>query len=72
MIPLERNLSESWTSLEKRRGLGCKGLTLNPCERPRQNFSSQYQYNAKQKTDENKAKYQLGDYLVDPIPNSPN
>ena len=61
MILLERNFSESWTSLEKGRGLGCKGLTLNSSERPRQNFSSQYQYNVKQKTDENKAKYQLGD-----------
>ena len=72
MILLERNFSESWTSLEKGRGLGCKGLTLTFCERPRQNFSLQYQYNIKQTNDENKEKYQLGDYLVDPIPNSPN
>ena len=72
MIPLERNFSESWTSLEKRRGLGCKGLTLNSHKWPRENFPLQYQYNIKQTNDENKEKYQLGDYLVDPIPNSPN
>ena len=30
-------------------------------EWPRQNFSSQYQYNIKQTSDENKEKYQLGD-----------
>ena len=63
MIFLERNFSESWTSLEKGRGLGCKGLTLNSCEWPRENFPLQYQYNIKQTNDENKEKYQLGDYL---------
>lgn len=34
------------------------GLTL---ERPRHNFSSQYQYNLKQTSDKNKERYQLGD-----------
>ena len=29
---------------------------------PRQNFSLQYQYNIKQTSDENKEKYQVGDY----------
>ena len=31
---------------------------------PRQNFSLQYKYNIKQTSDENKEKYQLGDYLL--------
>ena len=31
---------------------------------PRQNFSLQYQYNIKQTSDENKEKYQLGDYKL--------
>ena len=31
---------------------------LNSREWPRQNFSLQYQYNIKQKSDENKEKYQ--------------
>ena len=29
---------------------------------PRQNFSLQYQFDIRQKSDENKEKYQLGDY----------
>ena len=33
-----------------------------PHERLREHFSSQYQYNIKQRRDENKVKYQLGDY----------
>ena len=36
----------------------------NSCEWPRQNFSPQYQYNIKQKSDKNKEKDQLGDYLL--------
>ena len=35
---------------------------LNSHEWPWQNFSLQYQYNIKQTSDENKEKYQLGDY----------
>ena len=38
-------------------------LTFNSHEWPRQNFSLQYQYNIKQKSDE-KEKYQLGDYKL--------
>ena len=34
------------------------------CMWPRQNFSLQYQCNIKQKSDENKEKYQLGDYRL--------
>ena len=30
----------------------------------RENLSSQYQYNIKHRSDENKVKYQLGDYLL--------
>ena len=37
---------------------------LNSHEWPRQNFSLQYQYNIKQTSDENKEKYQLGDYKL--------
>ena len=37
---------------------------LNSNEWPRQNFSLQYQYNIKQTSDENKEKYQLGDYKL--------
>ena len=37
---------------------------LNSHEWPRQNFSLQYQYNIKQTSDENKDKYQLGDYKL--------
>ena len=38
---------------------------FNSHKRPRQNFSLQYQYNiCKQKSDENKDKYQLGDYKL--------
>ena len=35
---------------------------FNSYEWPRQNFSSQNQYNIKQTSDENKEKYKLGDY----------
>ena len=41
---------------------------FNSHEWPRQNFSLQYQYNIKQRSDENKEKYKLGDKLI----NSPN
>ena len=41
-----------------------KMLTLNSHKWPRQNFSLQYQHNIKQAGDENKEKYQLGDYKV--------
>ena len=37
-------------------------LTLNLQEWPKENFSLQYQYNIEQRSDENKVKYQLGDY----------
>ena len=37
-------------------------LTKNSHDWPRQNFSLQYPYNIKQKSDENKEKYKLGDY----------
>ena len=37
---------------------------FNSHEWPRQNFSLQYQYNIKQTSDENKEKYQLGDYKL--------
>ena len=43
---------------------------FNPHEWPRQNFSSQYQYNIKQTGDENKEKYKFEDFLVDPVSNS--
>ena len=33
-------------------------------------FSLQYQYNINQRGDENKKKYKLKDFLVDPVPNS--
>ena len=33
-------------------------------EWPRQNFSLQYQYNSKETSNENKEKYQLGDYKL--------
>ena len=39
-------------------------LPFNSHEWPRQNFSLQYQYNFKQTSDENKEKYQLGDYKL--------
>ena len=46
--------------------LRCKDLphqvSLN--EWPKQNFSSQYQYNIKQTSDKNKEKYQQGDYQL--------
>ena len=35
---------------------------FNSHEGPRHNFSLQYQYNIKHRSDENKEKYQLGDY----------
>ena len=41
-----------------------KMLTLNSHEWPRQNFSLLYQHNIKQTSDENREKYQLGDYKV--------
>ena len=37
---------------------------LNTRQWSRQNFSLQYQYNIRQTSDENKEKYQLGDYLL--------
>ena len=37
---------------------------FNSHDWPRKNFSSQYQYNIKQTSDENKEKYQLGDYKL--------
>ena len=37
---------------------------FNSYEWPRQNFSLQYHYNIKQISDENKEKYQLGDYKL--------
>ena len=43
---------------------------FNPHEWPRQNFSSQYQYNINQTSDENKEKYKFEDFLVDPVSNS--
>ena len=41
-----------------------KMLTLNSRKWPRQNFSLLYQHNIKQTSDENKEKYQLGDYKL--------
>ena len=38
--------------------------TFNSHEWSRQNFSLQYQYNIKHRRDENKVKYQLGDYSL--------
>ena len=40
------------------------GEPFNSHELPRQNFSLQYQNNIKQTSDENKEKYQLGDYKL--------
>ena len=40
------------------------GYPFNSHEWPRQNFSLQYQYNIKQTSDENKEKYQLGDFKL--------
>ena len=37
---------------------------FNSHEWPRQNFSSQYQYNIKQTKDESKEKYKLGNYQL--------
>ena len=45
----------------------CIVLIKNPFnsdEWPRQNFSLRYRYNVKQTSDENKEKYQLGDYKL--------
>ena len=39
-------------------------LLLNTHKWPGHNFSLQYQYNMQQTSDENKDKYQLGDYLL--------
>ena len=39
-------------------------LLLNTRKWPEHNFSLQYQYNIQQTSDENKDKYQLGDYLL--------
>ena len=47
-------------------------LTYNSHQWPRQNFSLQYQNNIKQLSDENKDKYNPGEFLVDPIQNSLN
>ena len=41
-----------------------KSAASHSYERPRQNFSLRYQYNIKQTSDENKEKYQLGDYKL--------
>ena len=38
--------------------------SFNSHEWPRQNFSQQYQYNIKKTSDENKERYQLGDYKL--------
>ena len=51
--------------------LALKMLTLYSHEWPRHNFSLQYECNVKQKSDESKEKYPLGDFFVDPKPNSP-
>ena len=40
------------------------GEPFNSHELPRQNFSLQYQNDIKQTSDENKEKYQLGDYKL--------
>ena len=40
------------------------GEPFNSHELPRQNFSIQYQNDIKQTSDENKEKYQLGDYKL--------
>ena len=45
-------------------GSSWNDLTLYSHEWPRQNFFLQYQYNIKQTSDENKEKYQLGDYKI--------
>ena len=45
-------------------GSSWNDLTLYSHEWPRQNFLLQYQYNIKQTSDENKEKYQLGDYKI--------
>ena len=37
---------------------------FNSHEWPRQNFSLQYQCNVKNTSDENKEKYQVGDYML--------
>ena len=37
---------------------------FNSHDWPRKNFSLQYQYNIKQTSDENREKYQLGDYKL--------
>ena len=42
--------------------LGNSAEPLTSHKWPRQNFSLQHQYNIKQKSDENKEKYQVGDY----------
>ena len=49
--------SGEWSQKGERRGTLFKSYKW-----PRQNFSSQNQYNIKQTSDENKEKYQLGDY----------
>ena len=55
--------------LNRRWALHCQNvmtsyLTPYPHEWLRENFSLQYQYNIKYRSDENKVKYQLGDYLL--------
>ena len=45
-------------------GSSWNDLILYSHEWPRQNFLLQYQYNIKQTSDENKEKYQLGDYKI--------
>ena len=69
---VKKNVSVFCTS-SKYKGCQSGDLTLgNSHEWQRENFSLHYQFNIKQKSDENKEKYQLRESLVDPIPNSPN
>ena len=51
---------------ENSRHLYSRSSPFNSHEWPRQNFSLQYQYNIKQASDENKEKYQSGDYELIP------
>ena len=52
----------------------CPSNQINPYNShwwPSQNFSLKYQYNIEKTSGKNKEKYVLGDYFLDPIPNSP-
>ena len=42
----------------------CCHVPFHPHQWPRENFSLQYQYNIKQTSDENKERYQFGDYQL--------